>query len=140
IEHHTGFDREKWPVTGGVPFPKGADFKVDQIGISGTLYQKRILCRWADGSIKWESLAYQKDISASRKVTDQVLLSEKATTQEVMHTETDDYIIVDTGTLKFIVSKKKFGFLDEVWLDLNKNGVYEPSEQVVKSNSGQGQF
>ncbi len=140
VEDHTGFDREDWPITGGVPFPKGAVFHVDQIGISGTESQKRILSRWADGSIKWVLLDYQKDILANKKVTDQLLLSEKPVEETKMHTETDDFITVNTGTLKFTVSKRRFGFMDEAWLDLNKNGVFEASEQVVKSGSGQDHF
>lgn len=140
IEDHTGFDREMWPITGGIPFPKGAIFNVDQIGIAGTTSQKRILSRWSDGSIKWVLLDYQQDILANKKAIKQVLLSEQPTTAAPMYTETDEAITVDTGVLKFVVNKRKFGFLDAVWLDLNKNGVYEASEQVVQPNSGQDQF
>ncbi|MEH6681439.1 MAG: hypothetical protein V7724_12890 [Sediminicola sp.] len=140
IEDHTGYDRKEWPITGGVPFPKGAVFNADQIGIAGTVTQKRILSRWADGSIKWALLDYQKDLMANKKGTDQLLLSERAANGSVMHSENSDFIIINTGNLKFTVSKTKFGFLDEVWLDLNKDGEYVPSEQVVKSNAGQTHF
>ncbi|PKQ44439.1 exo-rhamnogalacturonan lyase family protein [Confluentibacter flavum] len=140
IEDHSGFDREMWPITGGIPFPKGAIFDINQIGIAGAVSQKRILSRWSDGSIKWVLLDYQKDLGANRKAIDQVLLSEKETNGLAMHMETEDFITVDTGILKFSISKRMFGFLDEAWLDLNKNGIYEPDEQLVNGKSGQSYF
>lgn len=140
IEDHSGFAREMWPITGGIPFPKGAIFKVDQIGITGGVSQKRILSRWSDGSVKWVLLDYQKNLEANKKGIDQVVFSEKPADEVRMHSETDDDIVVDTGVLKFSVSKKTFGFIEEAWLDLNKNGVYESSEQLVKSKNGQSHF
>ncbi len=140
VEDHSGFDREMWPVTGGIPFPKGAVSEVDKIGIKGFPSQTRILSRWSDGSIKWALIDYQAHISANGKTAHQVILSATPSIGGNVLTETDKEIIVDTGVLKFRISKQHFSFLDQVWLDLNKNGTYEPDEQIVKTSSGQDHF
>tara|TARA_R110002050_G_scaffold223672_2_gene359550 strand:- start:24415 stop:27138 length:2724 start_codon:yes stop_codon:yes gene_type:complete len=129
-----------WPVTGGIPFPKGAVFNVDSVGIVNTISQTRVLSRWDDGSIKWVLLDYQTDIGANEKVINEVLFLEAKNDDSDFVIETDNAIIVDTGVLKFSVDKSMFSFLDQVWLDLNKNGTYEEDEQLVKEHSGQNHF
>lgn len=140
VEDHSGFDRKMWPVTGGVPFPKGTIYNINKIGIEGTPSQTRILSRWSDGSIKWALLDYQTDIDANGKTTNPITLSAQPSINNNILLETDEFITVDTGVLKFIVNKKHFSFLDQVWLDLDKNGTYESDEQIVKSGSGQDHF
>ncbi|MFK5971657.1 MAG: hypothetical protein QM485_00065 [Flavobacteriaceae bacterium] len=140
VEDHSGFDRKMWPVTGGIPFPKGIVFNVDSIGIANTPSQTRVLSRWEDGSVKWALFDYQSDIDANKKAINQVIFSDTLSNHESFVKETDLEIIVNTGVLKFSVSKLKFSFLDQVWLDLNYNEMFEPDELIVKSDSGQDHF
>ena len=51
VEDHTGYERKSWPISGGIPFPKGEIYNADQVKVQ-VPSQSRILSRWSDGSIK----------------------------------------------------------------------------------------
>ncbi|MCD6405923.1 MAG: hypothetical protein J7M19_08860, partial [Planctomycetes bacterium] len=107
VEDHSGAPRRSWPITGGVPLPKGTVSDPAQIGIDGADCQARVLSRWSDGSIRWVLLDYQADVAGGGKATNSVVLSPKplVAPQGNTVTETADEIVVDTGALKFAVSK-----------------------------------
>ena len=140
VEDHTGYERKSWPVSGGIPFPKGEIFDANQVSLNGSPCQTRILSRWSDGSIKWLLLDYQTDILSNRKASQKIEIARASLPEGNGVTETADEIYVDTGVLKFSVSKSRFSFISQAWLDMNKNGIYEAEEQIIKNNSGQDHF
>ncbi|MEQ6122504.1 T9SS type A sorting domain-containing protein [Reichenbachiella sp. MALMAid0571] len=140
VEDHSGIARKSWPVTGGVPFAKGSVFQKEDIGLAEKASQSRVLSRWSDGSIKWLLLDYQVDIEPENKSSDTIIMSGESLSEGNELIESNDEIFVDTGVLKFSVSKNKFGFINQMWLDLNNNGKYELGEQIVSANSGQDHF
>lgn len=140
VEDHSGISRKSWPVTGGIPFAKGSVFQKEDIGIAEKASQSRVLSRWGDGSIKWLLLDYQTDIEPKNKSSQTMIMSGTPSSEGNQLIESDDDIFVDTGVLKFSVSKNKFGFINQMWLDLDNNGKYEQDEQIVTNNSGQDHF
>ena len=36
VEDHTGYERKSWPVSGGIPFPKGEIFDANQVSLNGS--------------------------------------------------------------------------------------------------------
>lgn len=140
VEDHTGFARKSWPVTGGIPFAKGSVFHKEEVGIAEKGSQSRILSRWSDGSIKWLLIDYQADVGPREKSSQFIATSGTSFTEGNKLIESDDEIFVDTGVLKFSVGKNKFGFINQMWLDIDSNGKYEQGEQIITNNSGQDHF
>ena len=42
------------------------------------------------------------------------------------------------GPLKFTVNKEKFNIIDEAWLDLDKNSIFDESEKIIQSDPRNG--
>ena len=47
--------------------------------------------------------------------------------------ETADAILLDTGRVKILISKKRFNLFEQVWAHLNNNDSYESSEAMCTS-------
>lgn len=141
VEDHSGTARKAWPVTGGVPLPKGKARDATKIGLSNAPCQTRVLSRWSDGSVKWALLDFQTDLAGGGMAKHSVVVHSRAPSAPGNRVnDNGGTITVDTGILKFSVSKTGFQFLSAVWLDVNGNGQYESAEQVVRPNSGQDHF
>jgi len=110
-----------FPVTAGVPFPKGALGSharlrmLDSQGREAPL-QTQTLARWDDGSVKWALLDAQASGGAYLLEYGSAV-SRKPVSSELKVTEDAGGVTVTTGPLKFTVSKKRFGFLESVLLD-----------------------
>lgn len=141
VEDHSGVKRSSWPVTGGVPLVRGMVSDASKVGLAGTDCQTRVLSRWGDGSIRWLLLDYQADLDAGGRAEHRVVVSEEpiSTPEGNSVSESADEIIVDTGAMKFSVSKRRFEFVREAWVDLDGNGGYGEGERVVKPG-GQDHF
>jgi len=140
VENHADYNRKSWPVTGGVPFPKGLIHDVARIGMPGRDVQVRPLSFWEDRSVKWALIDYQVDIDRKSETTNQVIFSDYKRIEGNTVIETSQRIIVNTGALKFSVSKINFSFLEEAWLDLNNDEVYQTNEKIFNSGKGQSHF
>lgn len=59
---------ESWPVTHGVPFPRGELASADDVRLmrngNEVPAQMAVTCRWLDGSVKWVLLTFMADVSA----------------------------------------------------------------------------
>jgi len=131
------------PVTIGIPFPKGELYSIDNIRLLNSK-GKEILCQvtevttWepADDSIKWiwvfffseEStdymLEYGKDISR---------IQPKDCIISTNNMRSRGGISVNTGPLSFNIDKKGTGFLDEVYIDINKDGKFTDNELIASA-------
>lgn len=126
------------PVTTGVPFPKGALGSGDHVRLlaanAEVPLQTRVLQRWPDGSVKWllldfssttpfAALEYGADVTRAAHPSPLTVTSDAGT------------VTVDTGPLKFTVSKRRFSLFDGVW----RNGqpiVDKPSEFTLTTPDG----
>lgn len=131
------------PVTLGIPFPKGELYSADHIRLLTSdgieiPCQTTEVANWSplDDSIKWVWVFF-----FSEEGTDYVLeygdsivpilSNEKIVSTNNMRPQGG--IDVNTGPLSFSIHKKGNGFLDEVYLDSNKNGEFEESELLASS-------
>ncbi|MEW5767291.1 MAG: fibronectin type III domain-containing protein, partial [bacterium] len=135
VEERAGVARTHWPVTSGLPLPKG------MLTASGTLYsggiQARPLSHWDDGSVKWLLVDFQADVAANG--TAGYNLATGAYSASPLKAEEDaGKITVVTGPLRLMVSKTTGNLFDGVWMDKNTDGQFVPSEQIVPSNPYDG--
>lgn len=140
VQEPTGAARRGWLATGGVPFAPGQVASVSQIRLvdergARLPAQLRTLATWHDGSIKWLLVSLQTDTQPHARRTvfleygNRVAGGEPSTALRV--TEDADAVTVDTGPLRFSVSKKRFALFDAVWVDENRDGQLAEDERVA---------
>lgn len=104
-------NRLRWPITMGVPFPKGALKKPEQISLWDGANELAVTGRptawWDDGSIRWLLLDFQVDFAGNEKKRLILRFGEKAIstvepTCTVKLTESDGVVTVDNGDMKVI--------------------------------------
>jgi len=133
--------RADFPVSGGIPFPKGELTSLDGIELVDRAGNKlpaqfRPLGFWIDKSIKWLQVDTKMDLWANQRQICYLrygLLDGKAkkeSTSPIDVVEKKDGIIVSTGPMKFMIHKKSFRLLDEVWIDQNRDGDFSEKELV----------
>ena len=138
------------PLTLGIPFPKGALFSPDHVRVldsDGKEIPSQVteVSTWqpADNSLKWiwvfffaqntadYTLQYGKDVSRAPIVGDRVIIINRQRTGEATE--------VITGPLRFKVIKDEGGFLDDVQLDLARDG-FDEEDIIAESPKGRGSF
>lgn len=150
IDEPAGVNRIAYPVTIGLPFPEGELNSSDNVRLldaqgNEVPLQVKVLMKYPEinplgpNTIAWLLLDFQMDLEASQQETYTLQYGPRVTRQpipsQIEVAETDQEIMVDTNKLKFTVNKNIFSFIDQVWLDMNNDGVYEESEQIVTANS-----
>jgi len=133
------------PITIGIPFPKGELACIDNIRLlddkgNEILCQTTLVTTWepADESIKWIWVFF-----FSEETSDYLLEYGKdvfpmAPNKSIISTNNmrpKGGIMVNTGAISFQINKMGNGFLDEVYLDSNKDGKYEANELISSSDS-----
>ena len=123
----------KWPLTTGVPFPKGALFDVKHVRVVDDQgrpvpAQFTVRSRWGfeeGASIRWLGVDIQSPDAPTwwpdRKHKPYVLefgpeITSAAATQKVTAQKTDAGYRIDTGPLQFTVRREGFNLIDEVTL------------------------
>lgn len=138
--------REKWPVTSGVPFPKGALGSPENVRLLNPIgeevpFQASVLSEWADGSVKWLLMDFQADVE-SRSVAEyklefgrKVLRQEKKPKLRIIITRKGSTVVVNTGPLRLLFNADNPSFPGRVWLDLNEDGVFSTEEEITDPDS-----
>ncbi len=112
-----GYARRSWPVSTGVPLPRGwlpPGASVTLTGTGGPVpAQTRLLARWPDGSARWLLVHFQADLDARGERR----FALRSGTPVPPHTavrvkDLARAIDVDTGALRFAVPKGRFGILE----------------------------
>ncbi len=127
-----------FPVSGGIPFPKGELKSIENIHLLSIQNkvlpsQFRVLGHWPDKSIKWLQVDTKVDIPPSRKQLIHLIYrsdsQRKSKPQPPIKIYDDkQQLVIETGPLKFSVSRKSFKLFDRVWIDQNKNQKFEKNE------------
>jgi hypothetical protein len=147
IDEPSGVNRSSWPVTFGVPFPRGEAPSVRNVALSDEKgadipLQVTKLGVWPDGSVKWGLLDFQADLKANRDRTLQVSFGDdvkrKDPETQLHVTKRGKGVEVVTGSLKFTVKPGRHLFLDKVWLDAK--GKFGPASQIVEGGGGRRSF
>jgi len=119
-----GAPRAVFPVTSGVPFPKGAlgpENHVRLLDAAGreVPLQTEALARWEDGSVKWLLV----DAQAGPLVRSPLALEygaeviRAAVPDPLRIAENAEAVTVTTGPLSFTIGKKRFGFVQSLAVD-----------------------
>lgn len=144
IEDNIGIERVDEFVSSGIPIPKGILQNINNLTIKDgqgiTIpAQFTTLARWADGSVKWVLCEFQANVSKNRKVTYYLTdTGGNPTVSSLKVTEDNNFIIVNTGPLRFTINKKSFNLFDSVWLDKNNNKFFSQDELIIAPNSTNG--
>jgi len=128
-----------FPLSGGISFPKG-QLKVlgnmDLVDKDGQAlpYQAKVLSYWSDKSIKWILLNTRGNLLPKEekiyllRYGDNIKKIEPKSTLTVE--ETSSQVTVNTGCLKFNLTRDGFYLFDRIWLDKNDDGRFEENELV----------
>jgi hypothetical protein len=139
------------PITIGIPFPKGELFSVENIRLLDN-NGKEVLCQttevtsWepADVSIKWIWVFFFSGKSSDYMLQygkDVIPLPVKERIVSVNNMRPKGGISVNTGPLSFNINTMGNGFLDEVHLDLNQDGIFTADELISSApNNKRGTF
>ena len=151
VKETVGVSQQAYPISVVVPLPFGTYQNtsvlrvVDSTG-NTTPAQIDMLNRWTgrDNSIRNVKIEFQPTVTAftggGTGKTEYYLKDDATgpTTSSLSVQETTSDITVMTGPLKFIVQKKNFNLLDEVWKDTNGNGTFESTERIVAKDKYNG--
>jgi hypothetical protein len=146
--------RNSEPVTAGVPLPQGAVNDLTKLRIvdgqgNQVPAQFKALSKWwielnakgiANPSVKWVLCDFLGNVPSKNKAS-YTLKDDNAASfnpDSLIVTDAAAKITVSTGKIKFTVSKTSFNLFDEVWLDANGNGTFEPTEQIITSLASNG--
>ncbi len=134
-----GVARCNWPVTRGVPIPRGAVQDPTLLGVKDAAgrpvsSQFRVLSRWPDGSLKWVLTDFQADVPPGGKSLYTVCQSGDRVkpANEVRVQEADERLIICTGPLRFEVHRRRFSLVENVALGrMEPDGEFTPEEEVA---------
>jgi len=134
IRNRTGIELKSAPVRGGIPFAL-SQLKKEQslrlIDMEGKPLplSARPIARWYDGSIKWLLVDTQVNLPAKGELVLQLKTSTNSEqfrkNQKIKVSETANAIVAETGAAQFIFERKQFSLPSAIWLDINRDGVYE---------------
>ena len=111
-----------WPVRAGLPIPQGELADPQRATVTDTAgrqlpSQNRALATWPDGSVKWLYLDFTHDFSKTPKETYVVEYGNSVRAlpapSSVKIESTPTGLRVDTGALRFFVSKQRFGLIEQ---------------------------
>jgi hypothetical protein len=129
IAEPLGIARAEAPVTGGLPLARGvaADVRVlslaDENG-NAIPAQIQPLARWnSDGSLKWVLVDLQTDLAADGSKQFRLRAGKPGPRppHQITVRETEKFVTVDTGRLKFKIRRKNFNFIDQAWVRTGKD-------------------
>lgn len=144
VREPSGVVRSAWPVTSGVPLPRGAVRKPDQVALFTSEHhsiplQTEVLSRWPDGSIRWLLLDFLIDLQAGQtrrlRIRYGSSVRRAAVPNPIGLQRSAERWELRTGPLRVQFSKDRFRLLDAVWLDRNRDGRFAATERLT---SGEG--
>lgn len=145
IEDASGMNRRNFPVRLGVPFQMGL-FKND---VKAKLYDRdgreiavdvNSMNVWHDKSLKWLEVNFQALCPANSHVfyTLKVEANKSIEEDSLLAVEEGNVISIDTGPMLVRIKKDKINIPGDIFIDQNKNGLFEVNEQLVYSSEKMG--
>lgn len=122
FEKLSQFDRQREPVTVGIPFAQGrlldaSHFTIRDHGRSLPV-QRRVLAAWEDGSVKWLLVHFQPNLPGNDEKTFEFAIEDNSSDVQpqvsVAVHETEAGIEVGTGPIQFRVPREGFVPVDQV--------------------------
>ena len=131
-----------WPLTFGVPFPKGvlgSDAHLRLIDRQGkeVPLQARTLARWDDRTVKWVLVDAQAPASGGDyRLEYGSEVRRRAAAPPLVVREGEEGVEVTTGPLRALISRSRYSFPAELWFDDNGDGRFEEAERVSAAEPG----
>jgi hypothetical protein len=120
VREPAGVPRAAWPITSGVPLPRGAVREADGLVLRDDA-GRPVPCqidpavRWPDGSLKWVHLHFQADLPAAGEASYTLATGRPVTpASTVVVTDTPDAVVLDTGAAKVTLSRKSGSIIDSL--------------------------
>jgi hypothetical protein len=137
LEEAGGVSRHAWPVSAGVPFPRGALRESARLALTdadGTSVplQTATLARWPDGSVKWALLDLQADLDAGATARWRLSNTGRRAGGSPLAATGKDGVVVTTGRLRLHVPIGGAGTpLFHLWLDGDGDGAFAAAERLT---------
>ncbi|MCE2440382.1 MAG: glycoside hydrolase family 127 protein [Candidatus Latescibacteria bacterium] len=139
VVESAGIARRNWPVTRGVPLPRGAVSDPSLLGVKDAHdrpvpAQFRVLSRWPDRSLKWVLTDFQADVPPGGESTYTVCQCGigAGPRDEVRVHEDNERLVVSTGPLRFAVNRRRFSLVETAALGrTGPDGDFTPEEDVA---------
>ena len=139
-----------WPISTGVPLPFGAVQSAQELG----LYENEVRvpanlvprATWLPlgpgtdtGGLRWVGLSFVARYDHGRPrnyVLKKVTPGEAPPKSPLVVTDGKTSMLVRTGPAQLSVNKVAYDGISGAWLDLNRNGGFEPNEQLILPGGG----
>ncbi|OGW82213.1 MAG: hypothetical protein A3G33_10835 [Omnitrophica bacterium RIFCSPLOWO2_12_FULL_44_17] len=128
------------PAEGGIPFPMGELKTSDEIRMRNAKgeeipFQPRALGKWPDGSIQWLGIHFETTLAPlygnGYFMEYGPTVKRVAPEGKLKIEETDDQMVINTGVMQAILSKKEFYLFKDVIIDMNRNETFDADEHIV---------
>jgi len=127
------------PICGGIPLGKGQLYTIENLELVDSQgvqipAQTKIMATWPDKSIKWLLLNSIIPVSSQEKNNYYLRYAKDIQRQtyqaKLTVEENQNEVTVNTGKLRFTISKRGFCLLNKVWLDKNSDSTYDEAESL----------
>lgn len=134
-----------WPISTGVPFPKGALESVNDLALleNGSRVPAQFTARatWGpNGSVKWAGVDFVARYNNGTPRNYQLVWRAEATNAPVQtplnYTQNDNEITVDTGPARYRINRRQFAGIETAWVDLNNDGNFTDAELALNGRGG----
>ena len=120
--------RTRWPLTQGVPFPRGALASAEQVRLTDAAgesmaTQAEAFARWPDGSIKWLLVSTFAPKSSRCRLEYGAQVRPPAQASRLRVSEGKDGVEIDTGRLKVRLASDGSPLVGGLWV--RRGGRYE---------------
>jgi hypothetical protein len=125
-----------FPVTSGIPFPEGALGSevglrlLDAVGRETPL-QTSVLARWPGDTVKWALIDFQAKPGEEYRLEYGSAVRRRTPASPLRIHESPEKVEITTGPLRFAIAKRTSGFLESVWLDADRDGVFRDAERIL---------
>lgn len=143
VEDGSRVKRENFPVTLGVPFPKGA-FKINApvklLSPKGKIVpaQFEVMSVWPDKSLKWLRVDFQANCPSGAYVFYNLNIGKGIKAQkkqgENLIAEKDAYLEIKTGPMKVVINKNKLAIPGKIYIDFNNDKKFTENELITGSS------
>ena len=143
VEETAGVDRQQWPVTAGIPLPKGVVKNTERLQIldaQGRFVPARFTVAsrwWEDGSIQWVHCDFATTVKANNQailfLRDVVPLPEFPSPIGFIPRGKEFEVI--TGPLRLVLGGNSNQLLDQVWVDEGWGYNFDDRTKILDSGN-----
>jgi len=125
-----------FPVSSGIPFPEGAlgsaaGLRLLDAAGRETPLQASVLARWPGGTVKWALLDFLGKAGEQYRLEYGSAVRRRAPAGPLRIHETPGQVDITTGPLRFTIARRNSGFLESLWLDADRDGVFREQERIL---------